>query len=66
MWNERKIQIQAYYYEEPDTIWCISWEDAYLYKLNLQEGVLEEAAPLLENPDIKMALFLYQLFMIVY
>ena len=53
MWNERKIQIQAYYYEEPDTIWCISWEDAYLYKLNLQEGVLEEAAPLLENPDIQ-------------
>ncbi len=49
------IQISGYYLEDSKYLWCTCWKDSYLYKIDLEKGIINEVVQLLDNADMPKA-----------
>ena len=49
------INIVATYCENDRYIWCVAQEDAYLYRLDKEDGILEQMIPLLDDVYVNSA-----------
>ncbi len=50
--KEKDVDIQAIYRENKNVLWCLSSKDAYLYRIDLQRGMMEEVMPLAADADM--------------
>lgn len=52
----REIGIKAFFQEDEDTLWCISFESlSRLYKIDLRTAIMDEASPLLNETAMSNA-----------
>lgn len=48
----KAIDINAYFWEGHNCLWGITWGKAYLYKIDLEERIIDEIMPLLDEPNL--------------